>query len=85
MAAGFFNKLWGFIKNVGSGVLNAFDKVKETGAKLIKKAMPTIEKIPVIGQVAKIVEPAIDYTATHGGKTLVTPPLEWVAKKAFNA
>ena len=85
MAAGFFNKLWGFIKNVGSGVLNAFDKVKETAAKLIKKAMPTIEKVPVIGQVAKIVEPAIDYTASHGGKTLVTPPLEWLAKKAFQS
>ena len=83
MAVGFFNKLWGFVKNIGSTVLHAFDKAKEIGAKALIKSMPTVEKVPIIGSVVKAFEPAIKYTADNKGKTLFTPPLEFGAKKLF--
>ena len=84
MAVGFFNKLWGFVKNVGSTVLHAFDKAKEIGAKALLKSMPTVEKVPILGPVVKAFEPAIKYTADNKGKTLFTPPLEYLGKKLFN-
>ena len=71
MAVGFFSKLFDFVKKVGSGIVKGIQKAREFGSKVLMKAMPVVEKIPVIGQVAKVVEPAIKYSAEHGGKTVV--------------
>ena len=81
MAAGFFAKLLALGKKIVKPIVHVVDKAREVGAKIISHAMPVLEKIPVIGTAAKAFEPAINYTSTHGGNTLVTPPLEWVAKK----
>ena len=85
MAPGFFSKLFDTVKKIGSAVLNVVDKAKETGAKLISHAMPALEKVPVIGTVAKTMKPAIDYMANNKGKTMITPPLEWAARRLFQA
>ena len=81
MAPGFFAKLFDIGKKIGSAVLNVVDKAKEIGAKAIQTAMPVLEKIPAIGTAVKAFEPAINYVAENNGRTMFTPPLEWVTRR----
>lgn len=80
MAVGFFSKLFDIVKKVGSGIVKGVQKAREIGSKLLLKAMPVVEKIPVVGSIAKVVEPGIKYSAEHGGKTVIPVPIE----KLFN-
>ena len=80
MAIGFFSKLFDIVKKVGSGIVHGIQKAREIGSKVLLKAMPVVEKIPIIGSVAKVMEPAIKYSADHKGKTVIPVPIE----KLFN-
>ena len=73
MAPGFWAKVGNFFKKVGTGIVKGLRKVKEIGARVMKKAMPVIQNIPIIGTAVKMVEPGIDYVAQHGGRSMLSP------------
>ena len=73
MAPGWLAKIGNFFKKVGTGIVKGFRKVKEVGAKMLSKAAPIIENIPVVGTAYKFLKPGIDYVAENGGRTQISP------------